>query len=180
MSFETDALNLVYDYLSNRKQRIKISKVFSCSRGIKYGVRQGSILSPLLSNIHLCDLIYFLENLDITNYVDGTTIFTVKENKESVINTLEVSSLPRFTWFNNNFMKANSDKSHILFYCSGPSTALIDDSSIESNMKEMLLEITIDKDLKFDKYVNNLCKKACQKVNALVCLTPFMNINKKE
>ena len=64
-----------------------------------------------------------------------TQLYTVKENKESVINTLEASSLPLFTWFNNNFMKANSDKSHILLSYSEPSTALIDDSSIESNTK---------------------------------------------
>ena len=43
-----------------------------------------------------------------------TTIYTIKENKDSVINTLEVSSLPLFTWFNNNFMKANKGKSHTL------------------------------------------------------------------
>ena len=28
--FQTDALNLVYDYLSNRKQRVKITEIFSC------------------------------------------------------------------------------------------------------------------------------------------------------
>ena len=28
--FQTDALNLVYDYLSNRKQRVKINETFSC------------------------------------------------------------------------------------------------------------------------------------------------------
>ena len=28
--FQTDALNLVYDYLSNRKQRVKINLTFSC------------------------------------------------------------------------------------------------------------------------------------------------------
>ena len=129
--------------------------------------------------MHLCDLLYFLEDLDIASYADDTTIYTVKENKESVINTLEASSLPLFTWFNNNFMKANSDKSHILLSCSEPSTALIDGSSIESNTKEILLGITIDRDLKFDEHVNNLCKKACQKLNALVRLAPFMNVDKK-
>ena len=29
-AFQTDALNLVYDYLSNRKQRVKINETFSC------------------------------------------------------------------------------------------------------------------------------------------------------
>ena len=60
-------------------------------------------------------------------------------------------------------MKANSDKSHILLSCSEPSTALIDDSSIESNTKEILLGITTDRDLKFDEHVNNLCKKSMSK-----------------
>ena len=116
---------------------------------------------------YLCDLFYFLEDLDIASYVDD-------------INTLEASSLPLFTWFNNDFMKANSDKSHILLSCSEPSTALIDGSSTESNAKEILLGITIDRDLKFDEHVNNICKKACQKLNALVRLAPFMNIDEKE
>ena len=104
---------------------------------------------------------------------------TVKENKESVISTLEASSLTVFTWFNNNFMKANSDKSHIFLSCSEPSAVLIDGSSIESNTKEILLGITNDRDLKFDEHVSNLCKKACQKLNALVRLAPFMNTDKK-
>ena len=89
-------------------------------------------------------------------------------------------SLLLSSWFNNNFIKANSDKSHILLYCSEPSTALIDGSSIESNTKEILLEIAIDRDLNFDELNNNLCKKACQKLNALVPLAPFMDVDKKE
>ena len=33
--------------------------------------------------------------------------------------------------------------------------------------------------LEFDEHVNNLCKKAYQKLNALVLLAPFMNVDKK-
>ena len=77
-------------------------------------------------------------------------------------------------------MKGNSDKSHILLNCSEPFTALIDDSSIESNTKGILLRMTFDRDLKFDENVNNLCKKACQNLNALVRLAPFMNVDKKK
>ena len=45
-------------------------------------------------------------------------------------------------------MKANSDKIHLLLSCNKPSTLVIDGSSIETNKKEVLLGITIDKDLK--------------------------------
>ena len=173
--FQIDALRLVHDYLSNRKQRVKLNETFSSWRDIEYGVPQGSILGPLLFNTHLCDLFYFLDNLDIASYADDTTLFTVKENKESVVNALETLSQKIFKWFRTNFMKANSDKSHLLLSCNEPSTLVIDGSSIEINT-EVLLGITIDKDLKFDDYVNNLCKKACQKLNALARLAPYMNV----
>ena len=128
-------------------------------------------------NIHL---FYFLEDLDIASYADDTKIHTVKENKKSVINALEASSLPFFTLFNNNFMKANSDKSHVLLSGSKPSTALIDGFSIGSNAKAILLGITIDKDLKCSDHVNDLCKKACQKLNALDRLAPLINVDINE
>ena len=73
-------------------------------------------------------------------------------------------------------MKANSDKSHLLLSCNEPSKLVIDGSSIETNTKEVLLGITIDKDLKFDDQVNSLSKKACQKLNALAHLAPYMNV----
>ena len=94
--FQTNALNLVYDYLSKMKQRVKIKETFRFWKDIEYGVPQGSILGPLLFNTHLCDLFCFLEDLDIARYVDDTAIYAVKENKESVINTLKASSLPLF------------------------------------------------------------------------------------
>ena len=65
-------------------------------------------------NIHLCDLFYLLEDLDIASYADDTTIYMVSEKKESVIRALETSSSLLFGWVNNNFMKANSDKSNLL------------------------------------------------------------------
>ena len=76
--FQIDALRLVYDYLLNRKQRVKLNKTFSSWRDIDHGVPQGSILSPLFFNIHLCDLFYFLDDLAIASYADDTTLYTIK------------------------------------------------------------------------------------------------------
>ena len=86
--FHIDTLKLIDDYLSNRKQRVKVNDAYSLWKDIFYGVPQGSILGPLLFNIHLYDLFYFLEDLDIASYADDTTIYTVNEKKESVISAL--------------------------------------------------------------------------------------------
>ena len=179
--FHINALKLIHDYLSNRKQRVKVNDAYSSWKDIFYGVPQGSILSPLLFNIHICDLFYFLKDLDIANYADDTTIYIVSEKKESVIRALETSSSLLFGWFNNNFMKANSDKStsHLIMSCAEATTAVIDGSPIDSSKTEVLQGITIDHELKFDDHVNRLCKKAILKLNALARIAPFMSVSKK-
>ena len=72
--FHKKSLKLVQNYLSNRQQRVKINDSYSSRREILYGVPQGSILVPLLFNIIICDMFYFLEDYEIANYADGTTL----------------------------------------------------------------------------------------------------------
>ena len=122
--FHMNALKLVYYYLSNRKQRVKINEAFSSWTDVEYGVPQESTLDLFLFNIHLCDLFYFFEDLDIASYADDTIINTIKEKKGSVINALVTSSMILFNSFDDiNSMKYNSGKSE-------PSTVVIDCSSI--------------------------------------------------
>ena len=57
--FHIDALKLIHNYLSNGKQRVKVNDAYSSWKNIFYGVPQGSIICPLLFNIHVCVLFYF-------------------------------------------------------------------------------------------------------------------------
>ena len=73
--FYVDALKLIHDYLTNRKQRVKVNDAYSLEKNIFYGFLQRSILVSLLFNMHLCNhLCYFFEELDITSYADDATI----------------------------------------------------------------------------------------------------------
>ena len=102
-----------------------------------------------------------------------------KRKKESVISALETSSSLLFGWFNSNFMKANSDKSHLIMTCKEATTAMIDGWSINSRKTEVLLGITIIHELKFDDHINYLCKKTGQKRNTIARVVPFLNVSKK-
>ena len=63
--FAKNALDLVYSYLKNKKQRMKINTTFSTSTDLISRVSQGSVLSPLLFNVYLNDLSFFLQVVNI-------------------------------------------------------------------------------------------------------------------
>ena len=69
-----EALRLVNSFLENRHQRVKINGSFSTYKQLSLGVPQGSVLGPLFFNIFINDLLLSIQDSDICNYADDTTI----------------------------------------------------------------------------------------------------------
>ena len=76
-------------------------------------------------------------------------------------------------------MKVNTDKSHLHLSDKNKLTANIDGNVIESEDNQVLLGITIESNLSFNKHINNLCKKASAKLNALARISGYMNLLKR-
>ena len=108
------SIRYIYDYLSNRKQRVRIKTSYSEWTDIKYGVPQGSILGPLLFNVYLRDLFMFTEGYDMVNYADDNTAYVCEGHMNKIILTLEGAASKLFLWISQNDLKANPDKSHLL------------------------------------------------------------------
>ena len=65
-------------YLSYRKLKIKINKMFSNWTNILHSVPQGSMLSPQVFNVFLCDLLLLKSNIDWVSYADWSVSFLIK------------------------------------------------------------------------------------------------------
>ena len=173
------ALKLVHNYLQNRKQRTKNGTAYSLWEEIFSGVPQGSILGPLLFNIFLCDLFLTIEGNYFTNYADDTTPYVIGNNAEEVVSELKVITQKLFTWFNENEMKADLNKCHLLLSTTDVFNFEISETVIRNSNSKKLLGVTFDNKLKFEKHIITICQRANRKLNALARLTPYMELGKR-
>ena len=75
---------------------------------------QESVLGPLLFNIYLNNLFYLAESTNVCNFADDTTFYACDKDLNSLINRLEHDGYLAIEWFENNSMKLNQDKCHLL------------------------------------------------------------------
>ena len=83
-----EALMYILSYLSNRKKCLRINDTYSEFENIITGSPQGSILGPLLFNLSINDLLFFILIASIYNFADDSTLSAFAENVSKLINIL--------------------------------------------------------------------------------------------
>ena len=182
--FEKPALNFIYDYLKNRLQRTKVNGEFSSWREILNGVPQGSILGPLLFNIFINDIFFFLRKAKMANYADDNSTYAIEKDVMKLLTILETETFSVLNWFRMNEMKPNPDKCHLIVadidhkYYTSKSFIYLEKEFIESEESVDLLGVTIDQKLNFHKHIESILKKAYQKLHALMRVSTHMSHEK--
>ena len=177
--FEMKTLILFYSYLKNRKQCVKINNVFSSFMVLVSGVPQGSILGPILFNIFVNDLVYFIKS-DLGNFADDNSISDSAKNIPDLLKILENESTNAIDWFRGNDMIVNPEKFQAIIFNRRPKdentyTLNFDNKSIQTSSEVVLLGIEIDNNLKFKKHIHHLVKKAAGQLNFLSKQSKFLN-----
>ena len=177
--FDLPSLSYIYSYLSDRKQRTKVNKSFSEWANIISGVPQGSILGPLLFNIYINDIFYFIHNSNLANYADDTTPYTIDIKIDALLERLCTDTSVLIKWFKNNYLQMNPDKCHLLISKIDKNISInIDNEIINCSKSVKLLGITIDNKLDFKEHVSALCKKVSLKLHALARISNYMSHDK--
>merc|ERR1711942_236854 len=174
---------LMASYLSDRNQRVKIADARSDWLALTKGVPQGSILGPLLFNIFMNDMFYFIERCALYDYADDNSLAKSAPTRTELLTDLKYDSKIAIKWFDDNGMQANPSKFQFMIASSKDNedvsididehTTLLSEPSIKA------LGVTIDSKLNFSEHVTIICKKAARQLNALARISRYLNPNSR-
>ena len=152
------SLAFIHSYLSGRKDRVRIESTYSNWLPLLHGVPQGSILGPILFNVFINDLFYFVNEDDLCNFADDNTLHKCASSLEKVIEALHLDLETILTWYRHNSLVANPEKFQMLFPGTKNSNIVLNVGhfALESSECVKLLGITIDSGLTFYPHVQDL------------------------
>ena len=166
---EGNSVNLLANYLSSRKQRVKVAGKTSTWTEIMKGVPQGSILGPTIFNIFMNDVFCAIKDGTLYNYADDNSVIVSGKTKDNVIKELQKNARDMINWCQLNQMEANPSKFQVLISEESDNTTikLNDNCTIESEPYVKLLGVHLDKNFTFDYHISELTRKAGMQLNCL-------------
>ena len=141
------SLHFLRDYLSNCKQRAKIGSSVSDWWDVNFGIPQESILGPLLFNIFINDMLFFVSKSDMYNFADDNTISSCGKMLGDMLQNIKLDLGHILKWFKVNSLNLNPGK--FQFMILGTNTDIkiklfVDRNKIEKSQEFVLVGITID------------------------------------
>ena len=113
-------LNLLCDFLNERKQRVILNGQFSTWKNVSTGVPQGSILGPLLFLIYINDMTEGLST-NAKLFADDTSLFSVIHDIQTSANNLNKDLERISNWATQWKMNFNPDTTkqaqEVIFSC---------------------------------------------------------------
>ena len=74
------------------------------------GIPQASVLGPLVFNIFINDIFFFIEKSEICNFADDNTLYSCDRNLLHIKKNLTFDMKNISFWFTTNSLKANAGK----------------------------------------------------------------------
>ena len=168
MAVDNTLIEWVRNFLTGRKQRVKIGNSTSSYKQVNGGVPQGTVLGPILFMIMINDLLNDWESR--WKYVDDTSLSeTVPVNNQSV---LQVTLDGINSWCEENDMVLNVQKCKEILFCFWKEKPnfqqlIVDNYVVEQVKSAKLLGLMLSSNLKWNKDVEYIVTKSSRRVYML-------------
>ena len=149
-------LELLHDYLSDRKQIVRVDNVSSRPKDVTSGVPQGSFLGPLLFCIFINDLPEALAFSDSYLFADDLKFLSVNLTELQVQTDLQSLEI----WVNKNRMALATDKCAKLTFRGKDTIFKLFGEPLKTEANVRDLGITLTSDLTWNMHISKKVAKA--------------------
>uniref|UniRef100_A0A3P9B4X1 Reverse transcriptase domain-containing protein n=1 Tax=Maylandia zebra TaxID=106582 RepID=A0A3P9B4X1_9CICH len=166
----------ITDFLTDRKQHVRLGKNVSDSRTISTGSPQGCVLSPLLFSLYTNCCTSTHQSVKLIKFADDTTVIGLISDGDESAYRREVERL--VSWCSHNNLVLNAQKTVEIIVDFRKHTAplppiILTDTPITSVDSFRFLGTTITQDLKWEPTITSVIKKAQQRMYFLRQLKKF-------
>jgi len=179
-----NSINLLTNYLTNRKQRVVLNGKFSDFCPILSGVPQGSVLGPLLFLIYINDLEKDIKST-VKFFADDTMLFSLVHDPILTANQLNHDLALITQWAHQWKMAFNPDvtkqavevifshKTKVIYH-----PPLYFNGTIVSRVNDHKhLGVILDKKLSFSKHINEKINKTKKSIGLLKFLSRYLPLD---
>ena len=139
-------------------------------------------MGPLLFNIFLNDIFFFLKDNRPGNYADDRTLHVYDKNLETVICNLRQKFSILSNWFDDIDIVLNPGKCHFMLFGVKENKQfdlMCNEITTKHSSHEKSLGATIDNKLSFDEHINNY-KTAYKNLNGLSRINHYLKQSQNE
>ena len=164
-------LKFLHNFLTNRTFNVKYKETFSEKKNMKYGLPQGTILSPHLFNIMTLDLVEKLKD-KATMYADDLVIWESDKNINIAIDKLQTKINSTLEWMDENGFKISKTKTKYIIFTKNRKSKLHKDLFINGEIIEKVKQIKylgliLDEKLNWNAHIEYVKKRCREKLNIL-------------
>ena len=118
-------------------------------------------------------------SIEFFSHAGDNTPYLYGSDFDVFLKELEVMISSNIFWYRENQFMKNTEKCHPFLIPFNHKIINSNNSQIKSSKSEELLGVIIDSELRFEKHIMKLCRKANQKVHALSRIANFMTLKKR-
>jgi hypothetical protein len=178
LGITSSALSWFSSYLTGGKQSVCWNNVNSPLVDVEYGVRQGSILGPILYLVLVADLPACIGVSETENslYADDTSLWATADDVDSVVSSLQKRAAALVVYTSRNGLVLNAAKTQLLIGGARNSTYCVHvgDAVVKSSEVIELLGIRFDRNFSTAPYDIALVRAARQRASLIARLAHYV------
>ena len=167
LGLNSSLCNWILDFLTERRQVVKMGTMTSAPLTLSTGAPQGCVLSPLLYSLYTHDCVASFNTNQVIKFADDTTVIGLITNDDETAYRREVEILELWCQENNLALNVDKTKELIIDYRRPPrahSPIQIGGTAVERVKEFKFLGVHITEDLTWAVQTERVVKKAQQRL----------------